>query len=101
MLSDSELRLLDLALGRILPVDDGDAMRAYVRERAALQPDLYRAGLLVLASRGFSDLDDAEQTRTLTELEGHPSIALLIQHAAEGYYTSLAGYEAVGFRVTA
>lgn len=89
MLSDHELRRLDAVLDQILPVEDGAAMRAYVRERAALQSDLYRAGLMVL------------EGRDVAELEAHPSVMLIVQHTAEGYYTSAAGYGEVGFRVTA
>ena len=94
-------RLLDAVLDRLLPVAGGEAMRAYVRERAGLQPDLYQAGLLLLESKGFAALDPQAQDRILAGLEDHPSVARMVQHAVEGYYTSAAGLADVGFRVTA
>lgn len=106
MLSDDEFRTLDAALDRIVPPDrDLGAVAAsvgdYARGRAAAMTDLYRTGLILLQARGFDALDPDAQDAVLRELEGHPSIALIVQHAIEGYYTSEAGFAAVGFRVTA
>lgn len=99
MLSLDELRTLDAALERIVPFD-GD-VRAFVFGRVTLQPDLYRAGLSVLAGRAFAERSPSDRDAILLDLEGHPSIALMMQHAIEGFYTSPAGLADVGFRVTA
>jgi hypothetical protein len=106
MLSADELRTLDAALDRIVPPDrDPGAIAAgvgdYARGRAAVMTGLYRAGIILLQARGFADLSPDAQDAVLLELEGHPSIALIVQHAIEGYYTSEAGLLTVGFRVTA
>ena len=99
MLSPTELRTLDAALERIVPFDED--VRAFVLGRAAAQPELYQAGLALLAGWGFADRSPEGQDDVLTEMEGHPSIALIMQHAIEGFYTSPAGFSDVGFRVTA
>lgn len=99
MLSPDELRTLEAALGRIVPFDSD--VRAFVLGRVTLQPELYRAGLAVLGSRRFAERGPEERDAILLELEGHPSIALMMQHAIEGFYTSPAGFADVGFRVTA
>lgn len=106
MLSDPELRTLDAALDRIVPPDEDpgalqSGVGAYARRRAAIQPDLYRAGLALLESRGFVDLAPEDQDAALTDLQAHPSIALIVAHALEGFYTGEAGFRTVGFRVTA
>ena len=100
-LSPAEFHLLDLALARIMPVEDGQAMKGFVRARSELQPDLYRAGLMLLEARSFERISPLERDAVLLDLEAHPSIQFLVQHAVEGYYTSAAGLAEVGFRVTA
>ena len=99
MLSPAELRTLDAALERIVPFDE--EVRSFVLGRATLQTDLYRSGLVVLERRAFAERSAAERDAILSDLEGHPSIALMMQHAVEGFYTSAAGMADVGFRVTA
>lgn len=100
MLPFSEDRTLAAALRRIVP-DAPPEMAAYVWARAAERPDLYRAGLALLEYRGFAALDAEGQDAVLRELEGVTSIALLVRHALEGFYTSTAGEAWVGFQVTA
>jgi len=103
-LTPDESRTLDAALARIVPADrdpGGLAARAFVLGRAAVQPDAYRAGLALLVSRGFAELDPERQDDLLREMEGHPFLGLIVQHTLEGYFTSEAGFAAVGFRVTA
>lgn len=99
MLSPQELRTLDAALQRIVPLSE--AVRRFVLQRAEERSDLYRAGLALLDGRRFAERTASEQDAVLTEFEGHPSIVLIVQHAVEGYYTSPEGMADVGFRVTA
>ena len=108
-LNPDESRTLDAALARIVPAapraashDPGGLVaRDFVLGRAAVQPDVYRAGLALLAACGFAELGPEGQDAALGEMEGHPFFGLLVQHALEGYYTSETGFAAVGFRVTA
>ncbi len=106
MLSEREIQTLDAALERIVPPDETPGALAagvgeYARRRAAIQPDHYRAGIALLESRGFLGLSTEAQEAVLADLEGNSAIAVIVAHALEGFYISPAGFETVGFRVTA
>lgn len=116
-LSSSETTTLFAVLDRIVPKDDYPSatelgVPEFIRRRFEARPelvDLYRAGLMVLDARGFVGLTPVDQDAVLADLEGHPSLATIIQHTIEGYYADPgnggnlgeASWEMVGFRVTA
>jgi hypothetical protein len=110
-LSDAAASLLPIFIDRIVPPDqDPGAVEAgvlgFIGSRFTADPstvEVYEAGLILLASRGFSTRSEEEQDAIITELEGQPSIATMISQTLEGYYAGpeSAGARAVGFRVTA
>ena len=106
-LRPDETQLLQSFLDCVIPPDhDPGAVEAgvlsFIEERFEANPDLYRSGLMLLADRGLDRLSASEREAVVTELEGHPTIAMMISHAIEGYYAGpqSAGAQAVGFRVT-
>lgn len=103
-LSPDDLRLLEVALQTLLPSDseaEFAIVRGFVSRTADRFPDQYRTGLILLREHGFEGLEASERIAMPERLEGHPSLALMAQHAVEGFYTSPLGFGAVGFRVTA
>jgi hypothetical protein len=106
-LRPDEVQLLQAFLESVIPPDHdpgaGEAgVLSSIEERIEANIDLYRSGLMLLADRGFSRLSPPEREAVLAEIEGHPTIAMMISHAIEGYYAGpqSAGARAVGFRVT-
>ena len=109
MWSLKETRTFGAAIARIVPGEGLEHPHAvgvgnHILRRFEAEPNVQAtvvAGLLLLQARDFVHLSPEEQDETLRELEGHPSVALLIRLCVEGFYTSAAGLKAVGFRVTA
>ncbi|RYG24402.1 gluconate 2-dehydrogenase subunit 3 family protein [bacterium] len=106
-LRPDEISILKAFLDTVIPPDhDPGAVEAgvtaFVQERLQSNFELYRSGLMVLADRGFVRLDSAGRREVIERLEGHPTVAMMISHAIEGYYAGpeSAGAKAVGFRVT-